>query len=210
MTTKREGLTNPRINCRCWCVEMARQDDHGDERRLYTLPARSSISRISNGDTREMGSLDAEALGLVLPNSVRAVFTRCTFCLQFVLIQESEVRLVMNNLIASVGLGRKYWWVFSNSCMMLDHQLTTMYIRPSAAAFVILFNFAAVNAGIVPAARAVDGLEQRSEFVVSLVSRIQSHQVDLMLQCAQGNYAEPATYAESVTRVSRVLFLSLR
>lgn len=55
-----------------------------------------------------------------------------------------------------------------------------MYIRPSTAAFVILFNFAVVNAGIVPAARAVNGLEQRSELV--------------------GNYAEPATYAEPVTR----------
>ncbi|KIK42894.1 hypothetical protein CY34DRAFT_12105 [Suillus luteus UH-Slu-Lm8-n1] len=55
-----------------------------------------------------------------------------------------------------------------------------MYIRPSTAAFVILFNFAVVNAGIVPAARVVNGLEQRSEFV--------------------GNYAEPATYAEPVAR----------
>lgn len=58
-------------------VEMARQDDHGGESRLYTLPAQSSISRISNSDACEMGSLDAEALGLVLPYSVRAVFTRC-------------------------------------------------------------------------------------------------------------------------------------
>lgn len=56
-----------------------------------------------------------------------------------------------------------------------------MYIRPSIAAFVILFNFAVVNAGIVPAARAVNVLEQRSELV--------------------GNYAEPATYAEPVARV---------
>lgn len=39
-------------------VEMARQDDHSGESRLYTLPAQSSISRISNGDAREMGSLD--------------------------------------------------------------------------------------------------------------------------------------------------------
>jgi hypothetical protein len=60
------------------------------------------------------------------------------------------------------------------------------------------------------AARVVNGLEQRSEFVVSLVSRIKSHRVDLKLQCAQGSYAEPATYAEPVARVSLVLFLSSR
>jgi large subunit ribosomal protein L37Ae len=50
-----------------------------------------------------------------------------------------------------------------------------MFTRVSIAAFVILFISTAVNAGIVPAARAIADFEKRSDTV--------------------GNYAEPAIYA---------------
>ncbi|KAG2068283.1 hypothetical protein BDR04DRAFT_1103600 [Suillus decipiens] len=55
-----------------------------------------------------------------------------------------------------------------------------MFIRLSTATFVIiLLKLMAVNAGMVPAARAVGDLDKRSDAV--------------------GNYAEPAIYAEPVT-----------
>lgn len=55
-----------------------------------------------------------------------------------------------------------------------------MFIRLSTAVFVVLLNLAAVNAGTVPAARAVGDLDKRS--------------------IAIGNYEEPTTYAEPPTR----------
>ncbi|KAG1768913.1 hypothetical protein EV702DRAFT_1203116 [Suillus placidus] len=56
-----------------------------------------------------------------------------------------------------------------------------MFARLFAAAFVIFLNLTAVNAGILPkVARAVGDLDKRSDAV--------------------GNYADPATYAEPITR----------
>ncbi|KAG2143203.1 hypothetical protein BD769DRAFT_1383181 [Suillus cothurnatus] len=58
-----------------------------------------------------------------------------------------------------------------------------MFTRVSIAAFIILFISTAVNAGIVPAARAIADFEKRSDTV--------------------GNYAEPAIYAEPVNYVDQ-------
>ncbi|KAG2346623.1 hypothetical protein BDR05DRAFT_959563 [Suillus weaverae] len=56
-----------------------------------------------------------------------------------------------------------------------------MFARLSAAAFVILLSLTAVNAGILPkVARAAGDLDKRSDAV--------------------GDYADPAMYAEPVTR----------